>query len=207
MEDNIFTKLTDLQKDALKEIGNIGAGNAASSLAQLLDCQIKMSVPAVEIIPIEMVPEVTGDVEQKVSAILLSVTGEAAGNILFLLPEASSKHLLEILLKEPVTGEELAEMEISALQEIGNILSGSYLSVINKMTDFNLLQSVPSFAHDMAGAILSSILIQMSENSEYTLLIETQFINGSNKIEGYFFYIPDPGSLEKILISLGFDIK
>ena len=74
------------------------------------------------------------------------------------------------------------------------------------MTGFNLFQSIPAFAFDMAGAILSSSMFSIAEN-DYALLIETKFINGDEEIEGFFFYIPDPGSLEKILKSLGFDTQ
>ena len=101
----------------------------------------------------------------------------------------------------------MTEVEISAVKEIGNILSGSYLSAINQMTGLNLFQSNPAFAYDMAGAILGSSMISISMESDKALLIETKFKYGDNEIEGYFFFIPSPGSLEKILNTLGFDTK
>ena len=86
-------------------------------------------------------------------------------------------------------------------------MSGSYLNAINQMTGLNLFQSIPAFSYDMAGAILGSSMINISVESDNALLIETQFKYGNNEIEGYFFFIPNPGSLEKILKSLGFDTK
>jgi len=200
-----YFNLSNLQKDALREIGNIGAGNAATAFAQFLDCKINMTVPSVEILPMTEVPEVTGGSEQRVIGVLLKVIGEAPGKILLLFSEDSIEHLLALVLDMPIDFQEINEIQVSAIKVIGNILSGSYLNAINQMTGFNLLQTVPAFAHDMAGAILSSSLISLSEESDYALLIETVFINGDHEIEGYFFLIPDPGSLDKILQSLGLD--
>lgn len=200
-----YFNLSNLQKDALREIGNIGAGNAATAFAQFLDCKINMTVPSVEILPMTEVSEVTGGSEQRVIGVLLKVIGEAPGKILLLFSEDSIEHLLALVLDMPIDFQEINEIQVSAIKEIGNILSGSYLNAINQMTGFNLLQTVPAFAHDMAGAILSSSLISLSEESDYALLIETVFINGVLEIEGYFFLIPDPGSLDKILQSLGLD--
>ncbi|ACL69520.1 chemotaxis protein CheC [Halothermothrix orenii] len=207
MTDNLINNLTDDHKDALKEIGNIGAGNAATAFAQFLNCKIEMTVPSVEILPLSEVPEITGGVEDRVVGILLKVMGEAPGSILFVLSEESTAHLLNIITQQDIDVSRFSEVEISAIKEIGNILSGSYLSALNKMTGFNLVQSVPGFSHDMAGAILSSSMIPLGESSDYALLIETKFLDGGNEIEGYFILIPDPGSLDKILKALGFDVK
>ena len=207
MSNNIISTLTNIEKDALKEIGNIGAGNAATAFSQFLDCKIDMTVPSVEILPVSEVPELFGDVNQDVVGVLLQVMGEAPANLLFILTEESVKHLLKIILDKKINLDKIEEVEKSALKEIGNILSGSYLSALNKMTGFNLIQSVPGFAYDMAGAVISSSLIPLSRTSDYTLLIETTFINGNHKIEGYFLLLPHMGTLEKILRELGFDVK
>lgn len=207
MSDDFIKRLNYLEKDALKETGNIGAGNAATALAQFLNCKIDMSVPSVDILPISEVPEVTGGLEQKVIAILLKVMGEAPGNIVFVFNEYSIERLLGIVLNSKINMEDAGEFEISAIKEIGNILSGSYLTAINQMSNLNLVQSIPAFAYDMAGAILSTIMIPLSEFSDYAILIETKFSVGKNEIEGYFFLIPDPGSLEIILSALGFDTE
>lgn len=204
---DILNNLTAIHKDALREIGNIGAGNAATAFAQFLDTKIDMTVPSVEIVPMSEVPEVTGGIEQRVISILLKVMGEAPGSILLILSEDSTEHLLEMVLFNEVDINDINEVEISAIKEIGNILSGSYLNAINQMTSLNLFQSVPAFSHDMAGAILSSSMIAISEESDFALMIETKFMNGNNEIEGYFFLIPNPGSLEKILLSLGLDTQ
>ncbi|NLM98114.1 MAG: chemotaxis protein CheC [Halanaerobiaceae bacterium] len=204
---DLVNNLDFYQKDALKEIGNIGAGNAATAFAQLLNRKIEMTVPSVDIVPIEEVPEITGGIEQHVLSVFLKVVGEAPGSILLILSESSAQNLLEMVLYRNIDLSEMTEVEISAVKEIGNILSGSYLSAINQMTGLNLFQSIPAFAYDMAGAILGSSMISISMESDKALLIETKFKYGDNEIEGYFFFIPSPGSLEKILNTLGFDTK
>lgn len=203
---NLLRNLSSIHKDALKEIGNIGAGNAATAFAQFLDTKIDMTVPFVSIVPMSEVPEVTGDIETKVVSVLLKVMGEAPGSILLILSEASTENLLEMVLFSEQELDDNNEVQVSAIKEIGNILSGSYLNAINQMTAMNLFQSVPAYSHDMAGAILSSSMITISEESDYALLIETKFINGDNEIEGYFFLIPNPGSLEKIIKALGLEL-
>lgn len=205
MEGGFLKNLSSLQKDALKEIGNVGAGNAATAFAQFLDCKIEMTVPSVEILSISEVPEITGGMEKVVIGVLLSVLGEAPGSILLILSEESTVNLLEIVLEQKIDLTGLDEVQTSAVKEIGNILAGSYLNALNQMTGFNLIQSVPAFCYDMAGAILSSSMIPISEESDYALLIETKFIKGDSEIEGYFFLIPNHGSLEKILGSLGLE--
>ena len=202
---DLLNNLTDIHKDALREIGNIGAGNAATAFAQFLNTKIDMTVPSVEIVPMTEIQEVTGGIEQRVVSVLLKVMGEAPSSILLVLSEDCTENLLEMIIFNEIDINEIGEVEISAVKEIGNILSGSYLNAINQMTGLNLFQSVPAFSHDMAGAILSSSMISISEESDYALMIETKFMNGNNEIEGYFFLIPNPGSLEKILNTLGLD--
>lgn len=204
-DDNFIKNLSEMQKDALKEIGNIGAGNAATAFAQFLDCKIDMTVPSVEVLSISEVPDVTGNADEDVIGILLQALGEAPASLLFIMSEDSTRHLLSNILNKEINIENISEVEISAIKEIGNILSGSYLSALNKLTGFNLIQSVPGFAHDMAAAVISSSMIPLSQASDYTLLIETTFFAGGREIEGYFILIPHLGSLKKILDSLGID--
>ena len=198
-------ELNDQQKDALKEIGNIGAGNAATAFAQFLDSKIEMTVPSVELIPINKVAEITGNEEQKMAGILLKIMGQAPGNILLIITEDSVKHLLKLMINKNVDLDNLGQVERSALKEVGNILTGAYLTSINKTTNLDLIQSVPGFAYDMAAAILSSSFISSARTSDHVLLIQTRFISEGYEIQAHLFLIPDSGSLKKILQSLGLD--
>lgn len=125
----LFKNFKDFKMDVLKEVGNIGAGNAATALSQLLNKPIDMAVPKVQLLSFEEITDKVGGAEELVYAVFLRVEGEAPGNLFFILtPEAASSLLSRIAGIEVSGGDELSEMELSALSEIGNILAGSYLS-------------------------------------------------------------------------------
>lgn len=204
MEDQIhpFTELSPIQLDALREVGNIGAGNSATAFAQLLGRKIDMSVPKVNIIELTEVPELYGGVEVPVVGVTLRVLGEAPGHMLFILDKDSALHLVPVL-GLGGAGTEFTEMEISALKEIVNILSGSYLNAFNQVTGFSMIQSVPAFAMDMAGAILGTFMVEFGQMGDHALLVETEFMVDEEEIRGNFFLIPGQGSLDSIIAALG----
>lgn len=204
---SLFESFKAFELDVLKEVGNIGAGNAATALSKLLDKPVDMAVPKVSLLPFEEVAERVGGAEQIVLAVYLRVEGEAPGNMFFILEEDAAKRLLNQLMsmnhQEDVG---YSEMEFSALCEIGNILAGSYLSSLADFTQLSMVPSVPSIAVDMAGAILSYGLMQYGEMGDSALLIETTFIEDYQSLEGHFFLIPDPDSFNKIFKALGVDL-
>ncbi|OKP99384.1 CheY-P-specific phosphatase CheC [Paenibacillus sp. P46E] len=200
----LFKNFKDFKMDVLKEVGNIGAGNAATALSQLLGKPIDMAVPKVQLLNFDEITDKVGGAEELVYAVFLRVEGEAPGNLFFILtPEAAINLLSRIAGIELLEGEELGEMELSALNEIGNILAGSYLSSLADFTSLSMYPTVPALAMDMAGAILSYGLLQFGQMGDDALLIDTTFLEGQNEIEGQFFLIPDPESFPKIFKSLG----
>ncbi|NWL86411.1 CheY-P-specific phosphatase CheC [Paenibacillus sp. 79R4] len=201
---DLFNHLEEFKMDVLKEVGNIGAGNAATALSRLLNKPIDMAVPKVQMLPFEAVSDRVGGAEQVVLAIFLRVEGDAPGNRFFILsPEAAKKLLHRLAGFEVGDGEDFSEMEWSALSEIGNILAGSYLSSLADFTRLQMTPTVPALALDMAGAILSYGLLQFGEMGDSALLIDTTFIEGQHEVEGQFFLIPDPESFAKIFTALG----
>lgn len=194
----------DFQLDVLKEIGNIGAGHAATALSKLLNKPVDMQVPKVNILPFDEVAEMVGGAEQVVIAVFLRVVGEAPGNMFFLLSFASAKRLLNHFVGLQVEeGDSFSEMELSALSEIGNILAGSYLSSLGDFTRLNMAPTVPALAIDMAGAIISYGLLEFGQFGDTAMLIDTKFLEGHDEVQGQFFLIPDPESFQKIFTSLG----
>ncbi|WP_216624566.1 chemotaxis protein CheC [Paenibacillus foliorum] len=190
--------------DVLKEIGNIGAGHAATALSKLLDKPVDMLVPKVRMVAFEEIAESVGGAEQVVIAIFLRVEGETPGNLFFIISLDSAKKLLRNLVGiEVVDDEHYTEMELSALSEIGNILAGSYLSSLADFTQLYMSPTVPALAIDMAGAILSYGLLQFGQMGDSALLIDTKFLDGNDEVEGHFFLIPDPESFDKIFVALG----
>jgi len=196
--------LSLIQLDALKEIGNVGAGNSATALSQLINRKIDMTVPQIAIMPLGDVPDVVGGPDAMVAGVFLRVYGPAPSSILFLLPRDSAFALVDMLMgREQGTTTSLNSMDESALMEIGNILAGAYLNALSHFTKLTLLPSIPSLAMDMAGAILSVILIQLGEMGDHALVIETEFTTENDGVKGHFFLIPDPGSLSTILAAIG----
>jgi len=195
-----YSELSAIQLDVLQEVGNIGAGNAATSLSQLLNEKVDMAVPSVNIIPFDDIFAKIG-VEEVVIGVIVRVLGDIPGNILFTLEKEAALKIISKLLGEQQV--QITEIGNSALCEIGNIISSSFMNAIAKLTNLVLLPSVPAVALDMMGAILSTTFIESGQFDEYILDLETQFLQENQKISGHFYYIPMPGSLEKILNSLG----
>ncbi|MDF2545863.1 chemotaxis protein CheC [Anaerosolibacter sp.] len=196
-------ELDSQQIDVLKEIGNIGAGNAATALAKMIDRKIDMNVPKVEILEFKEVAELLGGPEVPVCGIYFRVDGDISGSIMFLLTLRSSTTLTNMIMPSNDGLEIPDEIGQSALQEIGNILSGSYISSLSALTGLDIKISVPSLAIDMSGAILSVPIIQFGQVGDHVLLIETEFNEGNNEVKGFFFLIPDEDSFEILLKSLG----
>lgn len=195
-----YENLTPMQLDALKEVGNIGTGNAATALSQLLKKKVDMTVPSVNIVPFDKIFECIGQ-DEPVVASVVRILGDIRGNILFMFGKDTALDIIYNLTGQK-TGE-LTELGTSAICEIGNIISSSYMNAISKFTGLFVAPSVPAVTYDMLGAILSTTFIESGQFDEYVLDIETLFIENNSEINGHFYYIPMPGSLEKILGSLG----
>ncbi|NLH95865.1 MAG: chemotaxis protein CheC [Clostridiaceae bacterium] len=201
--------LNSIHIDVLKEIGNIGAGNAATALAKLLNRKVDMDVPRVKIMGFREVSETLGNPELPVVGIMLKVTGDLTGNILFVLKQQAAVLLVNMLMGKPTDeegddeGHVFDELEISALKEIGNILAGSYLSSLSALTNLNIAPSVPGLAIDMAGAILSVPAIEFGKVGDSVLYIETEFTEGDKRVVGDFFLIPDVDTYSVLMKALG----
>ena len=193
----------DITIDVLKELGNIGSGNAATALATLISKKVDMDVPQVKILDFKDVPKILGGEEVPVVGIYFEMSGEIIGNIMFVLSLESGKNLTNILFNKKNNSMELDEMDMSALSEIGNILASSYINSLSALTGLKLTISVPSLATDMAGAILSVPAIQYGYIADHVLFIETQIQEGDKKVTGNLFMISEIDSFKKLLKSLG----
>lgn len=186
--------LDQTKEDILKEVANIGAGNAATAFSGMIGQEINMTVPKVELVEIQDLPSITGDEEEYIACIMINFSGEISGKILLVVDMENVEKMLKLIFStDELPGK---EMQHSALNELGNILSGAYLKAINDFTDLDLDQSVPAMAYDMAGAVLSSSVIDYSQTEDFILLLETEFIAGEEKLELFYFFIPEKDSLE-----------
>lgn len=195
--------LNEFMIDVLKELGNIGAGNAATSLATITSKKINMDVPNVKILEFKDLSEMLGGEENLIAGIYFELSGDILGNIMFALDISSSINLTKILFNRDEKKEDLDEMDMSALAEVGNILASSYVNALSSLTNLNIVISVPSVCLDMAAAILSVPAIQSGYVSDHALLIENVFEEGDKNVEGNFFFLPVLDSFQKILHTLG----
>ena len=199
----ILEQVSENYYDVLKELGNIGAGNAMTALSQMLQCKVDMKVPQVRLLEFSEVGDLVGGDEQVMVAVFLGVEGDITGSMMFMLQEQSARHLIQKTTMGLVPeGSEFEEMGLSAMQEVGNIITGAYLNSLSSMTSLTIFPSPPALTIDMAGAILSVPAIQFGIYGDKILLIQSQFYD-EIQLDGYFILIPDLESYEKILAALG----
>ena len=202
-----LNQLNDIQYDVLREIGNIGAGNATTALSQMLNQKMDMSVPKVALVPFNEISDVMGSEDQTVVGIMLGFEGDVEGMMMFLFDTKSAHHLVNTLMmrdKEDGVeeGAEFSDMDMSALNEIGNIVSSSYLTAISKLTNLKIISTVPEMTIDMIGALLSVPASEFGKYGDKLLLIQSQF-GELDFVNGYFLMIPELNSYDKLLESLG----
>lgn len=202
--------IQSIHLDLLKEIGNIGAGNAATALSKLLNKKIDMKVPNVKIVSFDEMMDMAGGADSVVASVFLRIEGEVPGSMFFMLPIEQATNFIRDMIGDKNIQLETPpydELSLSALQELGNILAGSYLSSLSDFTNLSLYPSVPALAIDMVGAIISYGLIELSQVSDYAIVITTALNeeeeNYSESVNGHFFLLPDPDSFNILFESLG----
>lgn len=191
--------------DVLKELGNIGAGNATTALAQLMQTKVDMSVPRVQLLEFKELGEAMGGEELVMAGIYLAIEGDINGSIMFLLEKKAAKHLVAKLMGMESEGDDFSEMEFSALKEVGNIITGAYLNSLSSITNLMIQPSVPDLTVDMAGAIISVPAIEFAALGDRMLMIQTQFFD-EMVLDGYFILIPDLDSYGRMLAALGISL-
>lgn len=206
MSEMSLDQVTENYYDVLKEIGNIGAGNAMTALSQMLQCKVDMKVPQVRLLEFAEVGEMMGGEEQIMVGVFLGVEGDITGSMMFMVEEESARHLIQkITMGMLPSGAEFEEMGLSAMKEVGNIITGAYLNSLSTLTSLKIFPTPPSLTVDMAGAILSVPAIQFGIFGDKILLIQSQFYD-EIQLDGYFILIPDLESYAKILTALGLPV-
>lgn len=188
-----IANLTDLQKDALREIGNIGAAHAATALSSMLKETIMIDVTSSHIIGLEdMQNELFGKSSDKVAGIFMQVSGTGTHNLLMLFPFDKTLDLVDMFFNRPLgTSTELSSKDESALCEIGNVCACAYLNSLADLLDITLFPSIPGLAVDMLGAVLQFPVLEIGRRVDYVIIIQTQFIRNSDRFKGYFLFMPD----------------
>jgi chemotaxis protein CheC len=198
--------VNDICLDALKEIGSIGAGNATTALAAMLNVEIVMKVPHPRLMEASDLGSAICPEDETIVGIFTEVSQDISGSMMFLMQMDSAHYLVNRMMGKELDNEDpFDKLELSAMKEIGNIIVGSYLSALSAMTRLTLTPSIPYIAVDMAGAILSVPAVQFGQYGNNALLIQTEFGSktGVRSISGNFILMPEEESYEKILTSLG----
>lgn len=200
-----LNQIDNMQYDVLREIGNIGAGNATTALSQMINSKVDMKVPNVQLLEFKELSDIVGGAENIVVGILFTLEGSIDGMMMFMMDMPAARHLVHLLMgnSDEDSSKEFTDMEKSALNEIGNIIAGAYLSSLSTLTNMVITSSVPYMAIDMSGAILSVPAIEFGKIGDKALLIETEFGDEIRAVNGYFILIPTIESYEAILSSLG----
>lgn len=205
-----YEELNDMHIDVLREIGNIGAGNAATALATILDEKVEISLPIVKITDFDTAVRALGGAESMTVGVLVNFFGEANGMIMFLLKMEDAKTILSILLRdfeeESDDEDEISELKLSAIREIGNILGSSYINSIATLTGLQINLSVPYIAIDMAGALMSVPIIEFGAVGDKIMFIEEIFSGSENDLKSNVIMFAQIDTLKLIMERLGLEI-
>ena len=196
-------EVNNMYLDVLRELGNIGAGNATSAIANMLGMKMDMHVPSIRLMEVSKLGMAIGEEDETIVGIFLEVEKDINGSMMFLMEIPSARYLVNKLMMQDTSADTpFGEMELSALKEGGNIIAGSYLSALSSLTNLVILPSIPYIAVDMAASILSVPAIEFGQYGDNALLIQTE-ICADIEINGYFILMPEQDSYEKILTALG----
>ncbi len=196
--------LSDFHLDMLREIENIGMGNATTSLSDMLGQKIDVSVPNVDVIDISEVYNRIDGSENMVVGIIFNMTGDIEGNMLFILEEQFALDMIKRLMGVDVASlAELNENDCSVLQEVANIMAGSFLRSLSELTGFTISLSVPFICIDMLGAIMNIPISQFGMIGNKVLLMQENILGDHCYYNSFLLLAPTVESLSKLLNKVG----
>jgi chemotaxis protein CheC len=203
-----ISEFTNMHMDAIREVGNIGTGNAATALSKLLGRTVDMDVPVAELVPIYDVATHYGSPETYVCAVLVRTEGEFSCSLIFMIGEEKATMLADLIIPMDISEmEEDAKLQMrdSALSEQGNIILGAFLNALAQITGWVLPTTTPAVARDMLGSIMDIAGSMFGVIGDSALLVRTCLhVKGlEDELGGTVIMIPDPGSLEALLAKLG----
>lgn len=190
----------EMQLDVLKEVMNIGGGNAATSISSMVNKTIDMKVPDVNILSYQELYDQIIHEDEEVYAIVSKIIGEVQGVFLFVLGNDSASKMTEFMLGEQTDNPEIQQ---SALNELTNIIANSFLGAIGKLIDRQLFAALPVVQYDYFGAIISSMYMALDQYDDNIMIIRNEFFYDQEKSDASLFFIPQQGGIEKIFEALG----
>lgn len=199
----VYKEFDQIRLDAFKEITSIATGNAATSLSVLLGKRVDITVPGIVVEQVTNIPTLLGERENKVMVLNFTVSGQFRGNIMLLFSPSECLGLINMLTGQRVNDvENLSEMELSAIKELGNIVTGSYIRVLAEGLGVRAKYSVPAFAYDMLGAVFDETLACLSSDTEQAVVMESEFIVKNEMYRGYLVFILTPIAVKVLIKAL-----
>ena len=196
-------ELDEMFKDFMRELGNIGTGNAVNALSQLLNCPLEIDTPNLRILPFQQLTEILTEAETPLAGIMVEVFKEVAGMFLFLLDETFTRQIVHLALGvEMCDFMSLTEMEESLLLELGNIMCGAYIRALSQLLDVEMDVSVPQIKIDMGGAILTDAALRFLRTGDELLMIDNLFRMDIGTFSGRILFLPEMDSLQVLLRKL-----
>ena len=196
--------LTEIQLDALGEVGSIGAGHAATALSQMLGMPVDIDVPDLQVLAVSEVPMMLGGPESLVGAVYSRLLGDLGGGLLFVAERDGLLALSDLLRsRAPGTSKSLGPAEEATVTHAAAVLIAAYLAAVARLTGLSALPGPSQFAFDMLGALLEGVTIQAGLKAENAVLVLTRFSTQEMSVDATLFYLPDPDSLEVMLGRLG----
>ncbi len=202
-------ELNDSQLDFFRELENIGASHAVTALSVLLNQSISIKVPRVQFCEFNHICDMLNGPETLVAGLMVEISGDINGFILLVQNARDARHMAEMITDgveykdQPKKGEFLTELQFSALQEVVNILAGSFVTAISSLTGLTIKCSVPELIIDMAGAVMSLPAVTYGKYGDIALFLETEFWDSEDIISGHFFLIPEIGSYDLLIRKMG----
>ncbi|MBV8245999.1 MAG: chemotaxis protein CheC [Candidatus Eremiobacteraeota bacterium] len=195
--------LNELQRDVLREVGNIGAGHSATALSQLLDARVDLSQPALEIIKFSELPKRLKYGTRAVAALHMGVKGKAPADIIVLFDREQAAAFVDGFIRRLVGDIRMFDsIKDSTLMELGNIIAGAYVTAIIDLTGVDLVLSVPTLAYGTIDGALRKLM--NNEAAQDVFMIENSFLmNNDKQVSGQFLLIPEKGSLEPFFSAFG----
>ncbi len=201
-----YEEMNSQQIDALREVGSIGTGSAATALSALLGCEVRIPLPEVQVLEFNDAVEKLGGFETVSAGIISSLSGEINGLMLALVQLDAINLILKHIMGKQIAGyDELTELEGSAVIEVGNILISSFVNALSELSGVKIVPSVPQLTIDMQGAIITVPMVACGSQSDYIMLIGGSFLVEGKELPCRLLLAPDVRSLNYLLHRLGID--
>ncbi len=183
--------------DAVGEVLNIGMGSAASSLSEMVNDVVTLSVPGVKLVPRpEAVDTIGLQTDSKVSGVYQQFEGAFSGRALLLFPEQQSLELVRAVLQQDISLEDLSEMEQEAMAEIGNVILNACICSMADFFQKKMEGDIPEFIHGDLNEVFSAGKDHEGHTKALVLLLNMDFSVNQKNIKGYVTFLMDFESLE-----------